>query len=355
MAQMKVDDLSSYQTKDQANNPKVQGVIIKATQGTNYVNPRCNGQWDVAKKAGKCLGLYHYAGGGNAKSEANYFIKNIKNYVGQAILVLDWEKKQNSAYGSKTWAKQFIDEVHRLTGVWCILYTGSEGAAQCVNVKGTSGLWLAGYPYKKYSSYTPPSMSVFNSLYNTHGFNLVGWQYSNYPVDHSVFFMDKKTWAKHANLNNKTDVKPVTKPQATKPKAKPAGAKWVTNNVTYKLKTAVKLRAGASTGAKVLATLPAGSIVKTNRAIIQGGYRWVRQPRGNGYGYLATGPANDTLAYVTTVHTANTKSAPRVYTVRSGDNLSVIAKRLGTTVGALQRRNGIKNANKIYPGQKLYY
>ena len=42
-----------------------------------------------------------------------------------------------------------------------------------------------------------------------------------------------------------------------------------------------------------------------------------------------------------------------VYTVRSGDNLSTIASRLGTTVSHLQSVNGIRNANIIYPGQNL--
>lgn len=44
-----------------------------------------------------------------------------------------------------------------------------------------------------------------------------------------------------------------------------------------------------------------------------------------------------------------------VYTVRSGDNLSTIASRLGTTVSHLQSVNGIRNANLIYPGQSLRY
>lgn len=346
--QISAVDVASFQTKEQANNPNAAATIIKATQGTNYVNPKCNGQWDVAKKAGKLLGLYHYAGGGNAKAEANYFIKNIKNYVGQAILVLDWERGQNAAYGSNSWAKQFIDEVHRLTGVWCVLYTGSEGAAQCVNVKGTSGLWIAGYPYKKYASFTAPG----NMPYNAHGFNVIGWQYSDYPVDHSVFYMDAETWKKYANPSNKPVT--VTNPAPAKQPAKKETPQWVTNNVTYKLKTAVKLRTGASTGSGVLMTLSAGSIVKTDRAIIQGGYRWVRQPRGGGkFAYLATGPASNTLAYVSTVNTA--AKATRIYTVKPGDNLSTIAKRLGTTANSLAAKNGIKNKNLIYAGQQLKY
>lgn len=63
---------------------------------------------------------------------------------------------------------------------------------------------------------------------------------------------------------------------------------------TYTLKTAVKLRTGASTSG----VLSAGQTVKTDRAIIKGGYRWVRQPRSNGYGYMATGPVGNTLEYV---------------------------------------------------------
>ena len=45
----------------------------------------------------------------------------------------------------------------------------------------------------------------------------------------------------------------------------------------------------------------------------------------------------------------------RTYTVKSGDNLSTIAKRLGTTVNALVSKNGIANPNLIYPGQVLKY
>lgn len=48
-------------------------------------------------------------------------------------------------------------------------------------------------------------------------------------------------------------------------------------------------------------------------------------------------------------------TAQRTYTVRSGDNLSVIASRLGTTVAHLQSMNRIRNANLIYPGQTLRY
>lgn len=46
-------------------------------------------------------------------------------------------------------------------------------------------------------------------------------------------------------------------------------------------------------------------------------------------------------------------SSAQYYTVVSGDNLTRIANRYGTTVNQLVAWNGIKNPNLIYPGQKL--
>lgn len=44
--------------------------------------------------------------------------------------------------------------------------------------------------------------------------------------------------------------------------------------------------------------------------------------------------------------------APSSHTVRSGENLSVIAKRYGTTVSALKKANGMKG-DELHPGDKL--
>lgn len=55
--------------------------------------------------------------------------------------------------------------------------------------------------------------------------------------------------------------------------------------------------------------------------------------------------------------TAPKKTAPKetvvTYTVKSGDTLSAIAKKYKTTIKKLVADNGIKDANKIYVGQKL--
>ena len=47
------------------------------------------------------------------------------------------------------------------------------------------------------------------------------------------------------------------------------------------------------------------------------------------------------------------KPTATYYTVRSGDNLTKIARQYGTTVNQIAKWNNIKNVNLIYPGQKL--
>ncbi|EOS8071872.1 LysM peptidoglycan-binding domain-containing protein [Enterococcus hirae] len=68
------------------------------------------------------------------------------------------------------------------------------------------------------------------------------------------------------------------------------------------------------------------------------------------------GLSNPNMIYAGQVLKVNEKvSTTRTYIVRSGDNLSSIASRLGTTYQALAQRNGLSNPNLIYPGQVLSY
>ena len=46
-------------------------------------------------------------------------------------------------------------------------------------------------------------------------------------------------------------------------------------------------------------------------------------------------------------------SGAKYYTIRSGDTLSEIAQRFGTTVSALASLNGISDPNKIYAGNTI--
>lgn len=79
---------------------------------------------------------------------------------------------------------------------------------------------------------------------------------------------------------------------------------------------------------------------------------------GTTYQNLANlnGLSNPNYIYVgQQLKVSGTASASRSYTVRSGDNLSSIASKLGTTYQALAQKNGLSNPNLIYPGQNLAY
>lgn len=272
--------------------PHAQGVIIKATQGTGYVNPKCNHQWDLAGQLGKKRGLYHYAGGGNPVAEAQYFINNIKNYVGQGMLVIDWEKYQNSAFGNTNWVRQFVDEVHRLTGVWCVIYVSESALNQVANCAKDCAVWVAKYASMNWNSWTVPNMNVSSGAFGS----IAGWQYTGGDMDRSIWYLDASAWDKFAKPSDgKPQIetpKPIVKPQGT-PKSfyDDLGVCWYLEKgkFTVTADEGIILRWGASTSSSKIAVLPKGSVVEYDAFCHSGGYVWIRQPRSNGYGYLPTG------------------------------------------------------------------
>jgi len=141
-------DISAYQTVTSVNSGP-DFVICKATEGTSYVSSLCDQQYQAAKKAGKLLGVYHYAHGTSATAEATFFVNNIKGYVGEAILCLDWEAGSNSVFGTGeaaegAWVSAFANQVHALTQVWPLVYVqGSADQRVDDAVYQHCGLWLA--------------------------------------------------------------------------------------------------------------------------------------------------------------------------------------------------------------------
>lgn len=76
--------------------------------------------------------------------------------------------------------------------------------------------------------------------------------------------------------------------QQTKPSAQP-GINWIKEEWRFTLSERIKLRTAPNTSATIIAELQPGDVVKYDAYCYSGGYVWIRQKRGNGYGYLATG------------------------------------------------------------------
>ena len=280
-----------------------QGVIVKATQGTGYVNPRCNHQWDLAGQLGKLRGLYHYAGGGNPEAEAQFFINNIKNYVGQGILILDWESYQNSAWGDTNWSLRFVTEVHRLTGVWPLIYVQESALWQVANCAKYCGVWVAKYASMTWYSWDLPNMNVSSGAFQF----LTGWQYTGGDMDRSIFYLDENGWKKLSNPDGKQT--PVENKPAPAPETVSApvntwtdslGDKWTEEKGTFTTNQPINLRWGAKTSSALITTLSAGSEIKYDAYSRHDGFVWLRQPRSNTqYGYLVCRDANTNEAFGT--------------------------------------------------------
>ena len=143
-------DISHWQAGMQLQNISADFVIMKATEGTYYVDPRCEEFFAAAQKSGKLCGLCHFASGSNgAVNEAKYFVEHIKDKLGKAILVLDWEAEainKGSAY-----AKLWLDTVYELTGIRPLIYMskGISANKSWAEVAKDYKLWVAQYPNYK--------------------------------------------------------------------------------------------------------------------------------------------------------------------------------------------------------------
>lgn len=82
--------------------------------------------------------------------------------------------------------------------------------------------------------------------------------------------------------------KPNPQPQA-KPQPQPTGIRWIKEEWRFTLSERIKLRTAPNTSATIIAELQPGDVVKYDAYCYSGGYVWIRQKRGNSYGYLATG------------------------------------------------------------------
>lgn len=290
-------------------------VIMKATQGTNYISPDCDRQYQQAKKAGRLLGVYHYVAGGNAIAEADYFVNNIKGYIGEAILVLDWESEQNHAWGNYEYLKQVARRVKERTGVIPIIYSmaGIYNGISAVAKELNAGLWIAQYADNNPTGYQahPWNEGAYGCAirqYTSAG-RLPGY---NGNLDLNIAYMDANAWRKYAAKNGK--------PAATPAQSKPAPA--------------LAKKGEDTIAAEVIAGKWGNGQDRINR-LKKAGYN----------------PA--TIQAKVNVKLGASKPAARTYTVRAGDNLSAIAARYGTTYQALAAKNGISNPNLIYPGQVL--
>lgn len=127
--------------------------ICKATQGTGYTSADCARQVEQAMALGKKVGVYHYIGGQGAVAEMDFFIDSIKNWVGKAMIVLDWEQGENGAWGNLGYLEQCIARVKERTGIPPVVYASASVFPWDLCKKHNCGTWVAQYANNNATGY----------------------------------------------------------------------------------------------------------------------------------------------------------------------------------------------------------
>lgn len=300
-------------------------VIVKATQGTGYINPICDSLYQAAKSAGKLLGIYHYASGGNATAEADFFLDNIQGYIGEAMLVLDWESGENAQWGNPNWCKEFCDRVYARTGINPVVYVQNSAVDQVANLTD-NGLWIA-----QYADNNP--MGWVDSPWNTITVNHIMHQYTSTGriygwsgnLDLSLFYGDENAWRAYAGTTGQSVPTPQVQPQVQAYTQSVAQ----TDGTTY--------------------------IVQAGDTLSEIATRY-----GTTYQHLAAinGISNPDIIHVGDCimidgAVSAQSSNDEYYTIQPGDTLSGIAARYGTTWQWLAEVNGIDTPDLIHPGTTI--
>ena len=106
----------------------VRGVIVKASEGTGYLNPWLARDSHGARAAGLLVGYYHFAhpGQGGPAAEVDYFARCVQELPHELGLALDLEVTEGLSWPElASWAEGFLDAL-REHAAWTILYSNEN-------------------------------------------------------------------------------------------------------------------------------------------------------------------------------------------------------------------------------------
>lgn len=237
-------DISNWQHGMTLPKGKIDTCIVKATEGTTFVDRYCNGFIQQCKSKGILYGYYHFMTSAGPEEQAAFFARHTQGYSRKGIPVLDIESDRIKDWGS--YAQRFVDKYHAITGVYPVIYCS---AAHLSRFRGyplvdSCGLWVAGYPDARVRGLKdvpkfPYDVSPwkFAAMWQFTSNGKVDWW--NEPVDLDVSYMDAGAWALYANPDAIPANSTVQMPTAI---AAPnqSGKKWHFENGTIEVDVKLK-------------------------------------------------------------------------------------------------------------------
>ena len=187
-------DCASYQAGIDPSKVQADFIIVKSTQGMTYVNPDFRRLAEATLAAGKALGIYHYASGGNATDEANHMLDVAGGYIGRAIFCLDWEGVQNKLFESgqdSAWIDEFCSVIEGRVGSSCLVYISKS----VMHYADGHKLWVAQYANMNRTGYqdSPWNEGAYDCTvrqYTSMG-RLDGW---GGDLDLNKAYMSREEW-----------------------------------------------------------------------------------------------------------------------------------------------------------------
>lgn len=352
---MKIIDVSYHQGNIDFKKVKasgIDGVIIRAGYGQNNIDKKFKTYIKAATDAGLLIGIYWFSYAYTvemAKREAEYCLRAISGYDIKLPIFFDWEYDSMS-YAGRNGVRPGKDLITEMNLAFCqIVKNSGRRAGYYFNLdylrNYIDASKLEGF-YRWFARYTNEEQTDCDL-----------WQYSssgrvegistnvdmNKVINNALISSDSKVGGSDP-LANKSDEELANEVIAGKygageDRKKALGSRY----------EAVQKIVNAKLNAKPVQK----SIDDIAKEVIAG--KWgvgdERRVKLASAGY----DVNQVQAKVNELMGGSKKPASKAvyYTVKSGDNLSKIAKKYGTTYQAIAKLNGISNPNKIYVGQKL--
>lgn len=327
-ADMRGVDVSNWQCDIDTYALDADFVVAGATWGTGGFNNTClasgvnqaaSYQLGRAVDSGKSIGVYHYAMGRDANAEADFFVDNVRGYVGNAVLVLDWESQDNLQFGNGAWIETWVRHVHDRTRVWPIVYVQASALGQLTSyVREHCGVWVA-----QYASMNVTGYQEMPWLYGAYGEAMRQYTSNGYVpgyagrLDLNYFRGERWQWDAYAHGDGANVSAPETN---------------IGGNV-------------ARSACVVVASGDTLSGIAERTGLL---------PWQSWHGYGSGNPAviypGETVCYGGAV-TARS-NVTRTHTVVSGESLWSI---FGSDWARVASLNGLSNPSLIYPGQILRY
>ena len=299
----------------------IQFAMLRAGLGIGTVDGQFRRNAQECNRLGIPFGVYWFSYAYTeelARQEAEACIRTIQDYEVQYPVCFDFEEASVSYAASlgvnvtpamaSAFVEAFCDRVEEL-GYFAMYYSNLDYLNRIFaeRLRQKYALWLAQYA-------SAPSLS-----------DIAMWQYRNNGrvagisgnVDMDIAYYDLAEVISRAGLNRLQ--RQVTTPPSSRPEP--------VDVISYTVREGDTLSGIAA----------------------RYGTTWQRIASYNGI----TDPDLIYVGQVLRIPLGTRAGAERYYTVRSGDTLSGIALRYGTTVRRLQQVNGIADANLIYVGQIL--